>query len=729
MSSLQEISQKLGPTSDSLYSSTTRIEAKISAYFDYVKDKDDRALSQLEAQRESSRGTRGIAGRGTTAPAPGGIGAGGILGGLGGGFAALGAGMMNSAKGIVAMGLAIPAFFGGLLAGSAGLDWLQQTKGMDYEGLKKAAMGFSDIITSMDPESFVVLGGIMAVSAVGGTRAAKGLGSMGFGISAFFAGLLAGDALFKGVTALAGENAVNFAGLKAVAVGFSDMILSIDEKSLTVLAGLLGAAAIVGLAGGSTEVPKAMGLMGIGITAFLAGLLLGDTFLAGASALGADLNFAHLKTALVGFSDSITGLTEDGVIALGAIMGISGLAAKFNLSGAKTAAFMTSLGAGISGFLGGLILGDVAISWLNKLKASDSPGIVSAFGIFNNSVETLNEKSLKAFGLILATATGLGVLSTAVPGSALVAAGGIGAIMTALGVGISGFLAGIVLGDAALSWLGKLKASDSQGMSGAFKVFNDSINAIDESAMSKMEKISNLKIGGELKNLSLAMIGFFTAEGMNEAASLYSKVKDFITNGINLIFRTNLGEGKKSAIETMLDGLAPLMTIDQKIFEKINMFSAALDSFYKSFNKIASANIGEGLSKNISKIMQDLSTVLDFMPDPSDPKKGNILTGGTLSHKWLGKKYYFGGGLNNLTDENLEQLETGVGKMYKALGIDLQNPGPRTTSEALQPLNTNMQELTRSINNLVNQNTVTTVNQQLKYTPTPAPFDINATVQ
>ena len=51
-----------------------------------------------------------------------------------------------------------------------------------------------------------ILGGAAVLSAfTGGTSAAKGLGAMGLGITAFFGGLLLGEALYSGVLAAGGS--------------------------------------------------------------------------------------------------------------------------------------------------------------------------------------------------------------------------------------------------------------------------------------------------------------------------------------------------------------------------------------------------------------------------------------------------------------------------------------------------------------------------------------------
>ena len=145
--------------------------------------RDDAQTNEL---KKIAAGIAGMKGGPGGSGGKGGKGLGGMLG-LGGlGVAAMASAALKGAAGLVAMGVAIPAFFGGLLAGDATLSWMKDIGAdFNFSSLKAAALGFSDMIMSMDIKAFTVLGAIMAVSAVGSTKAAKGLAFMGIGISAF----------------------------------------------------------------------------------------------------------------------------------------------------------------------------------------------------------------------------------------------------------------------------------------------------------------------------------------------------------------------------------------------------------------------------------------------------------------------------------------------------------------------------------------------------------------
>ena len=205
---------------------------------------------------------------------------GGLFGGLKGmgagiGAAIAGSALLKSAAGIAAMGVAIPAFFGGLLAGDAALSWMKTIGAdFDFKTLKAAAIGFSDIILSMDIKTFAVLAGIMGIGAIGGTKAAKGLGAMGIGISAFLGGLIAGDALIAGAASVFGAN-LNFVGMKAALTGFSDMILSLTPEAQVALGALLAGGTLAGVLGKNpTAIGLGMTALGAGISGLFLGLVL-----------------------------------------------------------------------------------------------------------------------------------------------------------------------------------------------------------------------------------------------------------------------------------------------------------------------------------------------------------------------------------------------------------------------------------------------------------------------
>ena len=480
-----------------------------------------------------------------------GSGGGGFLRGLGAGLA--GGAIGRGAAGIAALGVAIPAFFGGLLAGDAAFKALKSFGvSFDYAGLKAAALGFSDIILAMDTKTFTVLATIMGVSAVGGTRAAKGLGSMGFAISAFFGGLLAGEALFD--TAKIFGASLNFDSFKEVAVGFSDVILGLKPAAVAALAGIMTVSAIGGaraarglgnmgfaisaffggllagealfdtvvLAGGNLNfdsiktlftgfsdsitaltptavgtlgaimaggaligysslkmksLARGLGAIGMSMAAIFGGLLAGDLIAEGVQAIGGNLDFANIKTMFAGFSDTITALTPmavatlGGIMASGAIVGYSGLKSKSLMRG------LSAIGMGMVGIFGGMLLADNLLEGVSAIGGNiDFANIKTMFTGFSDSIAALSEDAVKALGGIMAVA---GTLTVFKSGLGVSDAVQFGVYMTGIGAGIAGFMIGLKAGDTAISWLDSYKKVDSTGLVGAFKIFNDSVEALN----------------------------------------------------------------------------------------------------------------------------------------------------------------------------------------------------------------------------------------------------------
>ena len=532
---------------------------------------------------------------------------------IGGGLGAVGVGAAGAAAGIGALGLAMPAFFGGLLAGDAGLGFLSTfTGGFDFENLKAAAVGFTDIITEIDKEALIVLAGLMGISAIGGVKAAAGLGAMGLAITAFLGGLLAGDLVFSGVSALGGD--LKFDGMKSALTGFSDMILGMSPESLAALGGIMGLSAVTGLVGkDSMGAAKALGSMGLGISAFLGGLLAGDLLLGGVSALGGNIDFAALTTTLGGFSNAIGALTPEAAAALAGILGASGvmsIASKgTGLAAAlSTAAIMTGIGAGISGLMLGLTAGSAGIEWIQKASGASGEGLVGAFKMFNDSIGELNnENSILALGAILAVGTGIGALMGV---GGVAGAIGIASIMTGIGAGIAGLMIGLTVGDVALSWLGKL-GSGGDGIVGAFKMFNDSILQITPDAISRMSslaEIGGLDIAGSMTALAAGIAAFGAAEFVGSITNAGAALVNFLS-------------GTESPFEQV-----------RQIYQNADQLTEgadALDRLTGSLAKIGNLQF-DGSKLNLRKMAEDLKDAVPIIEAAIMGEEGGLIFGSTI---------------------------------------------------------------------------------------------------
>ena len=397
-------------------------------------------------------------------------------------FAGLGAGLAKGGAGLAAMGAAIPLFFSGLLAGSAGLGWLQDIAGLDYSGLKDAAIGFSDIILGMDIASFTVLGSIMAISAVGGTRAAKGLGSMGFAISAFLAGLLAGDLLFEGASALGAT--FDFANIKAMLVGFSDVIITLDPTAVAALGAVMAGGAIVGYSGLKMKsLARGLGAIGMSMAAIFGGLLAGDLIAEGAQALGGNLDFANIKTMFAGFSDSITALTPTAVGALGAIMAGGALIGYSGLKMKSLARGLGAIGMSMVAIFGGLLAGDLIAEGAQALGANlDFANIKTMFAGFSDTITALTPTAVAALSGIMAAGAIVGYSSLKMKS--------LGRGLATIGMGIVALFGGLLAGDALAEGAGALGANlDFANIKTMFAGFSDSIGALSTTAVAALSGI------------------------------------------------------------------------------------------------------------------------------------------------------------------------------------------------------------------------------------------------
>ena len=599
--------------------------------------------------------------------------------GAGSGFGAgLGGNLLRAGGGALAgagmLGLALPAFFGGLMAGDMGLDWLSQFgSGFDFDNLKAAVIGFTDIISEVDDRSLVTLAAIMGVSAVGGVKAATGLGTMGFAISAFLGGLLAGDALFSGVTALGGN--LEFNGMKAALTGFSDMILSIDEESLKFLGVLLAGSAVAGLVGRDPFGPaKALGSMGLAISGFLGGLLAGDALFEGVSALGGSLDFGSMRQVLAGFSESIGALSPEAAASLAAIIGASGVAGVFG-GGVKSAlgmaAIMTGIGAGVSGLMIGLTAGEIATSWLSDAAGMDSGGLVSAFQLFNDSIGALSPTAATALAAIIGASGVVGAFGGI--GVAAGAGAGIFAIMTGIGAGIAGLMIGLAAGDVGVSWIQQF-AGQGQGIAGIFETFNNSILAITPEAIDRLKSLSDiggLDIAGAMTGLSAGMVALFGAGGLGQ---LTEGIKQVALDAIDWLFGTNYGDSNKSTIQFLVDSLEPIKSLDTELIGKMDEFGSAVERFAQSFATLGQIST-ESASTNLAKMIEDIGGVLTMFP--------YLMEGGTYyatESNWLSRalgtgrgEIEFGPGLNNIDFTSLEELSRAINAIRSALqGTELE---------------------------------------------------------
>jgi len=207
--------------------------------------------------------------------------------------------------------------------------------------------------------------------------------------------------------------------------------------------------------------------MGAGIAGFMAALSVGSV---GLDWLGAD--YSGLSDAFKSFSAAMENLSPAAMTALAGAAAIAASTSSFkNLYGLGTASGMTGLGAGISGFLIGLSLGEIGLSWIGN----DYSNLGGALASFSDAIDNLSIKAITVFAGI----AGIAVANQAFGGDAK----SLAKSMAGVAAGIAGFLGGLVLTDIGLEWITNISGADGSGLTTAFEMFNDSVAVLSTQSL------------------------------------------------------------------------------------------------------------------------------------------------------------------------------------------------------------------------------------------------------
>ena len=171
------------------------------------------------------------------------------------------------AAGLGGLGLGIGAFFAGLSDGDAAGSYLNA----DMSTIKKQMITLGEAFVETPTEGLVKMGALLAAGGamgalfgVGGSaKAAVGMGLIGAGIGAFFAGLAASDGLS---TKMGADGSM----IKSQMVNLAEGLNAFSGQSMVALSALLGAGALFGQAPAiAGKAAVGMGLIGAGLGAFL----------------------------------------------------------------------------------------------------------------------------------------------------------------------------------------------------------------------------------------------------------------------------------------------------------------------------------------------------------------------------------------------------------------------------------------------------------------------------
>jgi hypothetical protein len=557
------------------------------------------------------------------------------------------------------MGFAISAFLGGLLAGDilfAGVTALGGS--LDFGAIGKAVTGVGTIFDGLDTKGLAVLGTLLGGATLasafgGGKKAAKGLAFMGLAISGFLGGLLAGDLLFAGASALGVS--LDFNNVKTMLTGFSSAIGALTLPAVAALGALMAGGAIVGYSPlKAKSLAKGLFAISAGMVALMAGFAATDLVGAGALALGASADFSNVQKLMAGFSAAVGSLDTKSVATLGTLLAAGGALGAITTESMK-AKFVLGAGAlaaSIVAFMAAFAVGDAGVAAL-KTDGSSIATLVSNFGV---AIDSLSDKSIKTLGALVGVG---GIL-----GAVTVATGGLGAAVFAGIPALGASIAGFFLAFEGLAAVGDIIGLNGENTKTLLTNFGDGIGALTSLDMSNADTV-----GKGLMSLSAGMVAFFGAQALGGVTSFFGAIGDKFRAGWNWLWGNGGKDSEKSSpFQGMIDALQPLKDLDDSIITKMDAFSSAMKNFITSFSGLEKINAGAGTTA-LGSMMSDIGTVLSMMDTMM--KGGTYDTGTGPAIRLFGNKrglIDFGPGLDSLNEETIDRLNSGVNNLRSALG-------------------------------------------------------------
>ena len=385
--------------------------------------------------------------------------------------------------------------------------------------------------------------------------------------------------------------------------------VSKDKKKGGLLAGLLGGigAGIGAIAKGIAKIGvgfgKGMIALGVGIAGFM--LALGTVSIL-LGLMGAD--GSGLAKLIQGFFGAFTMETAG---MMGGIILAAGLLAKFKVSPLAFAKQMTALGAGITGFFAGILLGD-ALGQLGTMIGLDGKSIGKLMTNFFG-------------GLTPSAAAGLGVVVTI---AGLLAGFKVDATqfakqMTGVGAGIAGFMAGLLLGDAAAK-LGAMAGLDGGSITKLMDNFFGGMTPAAQSGLGIVVsiaglltafKVDALQFAKQMTGVGAGIAGFAGGLLLGDAAAKLGAMAGLDGGSITTLVNNFFGGMTPAAVAglttiTTIAGLLTAFKVDALLFAKqMTGVGAGIAGFGAGLLLgDAAAKLGAmaGLDgKNLSKLMSN----------------------------------------------------------------------------------------------------------------------------
>ena len=227
----------------------------------------------------------------------------------------------------------------------------------------------------------------------------------------------------------------------------------------------------------------------------------------------------------------------------------------------------------------------VSILTMSKKLLENLAGGLSAFG----------SKEFAALGAAMASGALLGLF----PGGAQAAALGIASI----GVGIGAFITSL----AGFSKLGAVLGVDGS----AFKTLVTNI-AGGLTALNKVEAEGLLSKVGAIAGIGPALLSAMVGSG---GVQLVDNLIDGAKKIVNFLFGTDLKDQKTTRanmIQSMVDAMEPLKSIDISVADNLDRLSGALKKFMDNLNDLGKISL-KGFEKSVKDMIAGMGIQLDLI--------------------------------------------------------------------------------------------------------------------
>ena len=387
-----------------------------------------------------------------------------------------------------------------------------------FQGILDTLKGGFGAATMADKKQGGLIAGLLGGIGAGLGGIGKAVGSLGKGFGVGLAALGAGIAAFA--IALGGASKIleligsDGTALTTVITNFFDAFSeenALKMGGIIILAGLLAKLKVGPIAFGGN-----MAALGAGIAGFAGGILLGELVTGYGLKMMGGLDGSSLITVLSNFFNSMTPTVAAG---LGTVVTLAGLLAKFDVHPASFAKQMVGMAAGIAGFVGGILIGEVAAGFALKLMGGLDGSALTA--VLSNFFGAMTPTVAAGMGVVVTLA---GILTTL-----KVEPTAFAKQMTGLGAGVAGFAGGILIGDAAATYTGLTGEGLKTLLANFFGAMTPEVAAglgtvVTLAGVLTKFKVEPVAFASQMMGLGAGVAGFAGGIILGDAAATYAGV-------------------------------------------------------------------------------------------------------------------------------------------------------------------------------------------------------------